>query len=128
MFRHHYFILQPLCLFSSVGRKYTCWNCYSFFLAFYFWNAQHNRDTDTELNRHWHIIKFLAIKKLAFICGIKNAKKSSNKKKKTHRKRDQVCGYQRQEVRGEGIGEKVVKRYKVPIIIAVLEVQHDNYS
>lgn len=48
--------------------------------------------------------------------------------KKKPTERDQVCSYQRQEVRGEEIGEKVIKRYKVPIIREVLEVQDDNYS
>lgn len=47
----------------------------------------------------WHRIKFLAIKKSAFICGIlkKNTKPVE---------RDQSCGYQRQVLRGEEIAER----------------------
>lgn len=37
-------------------------------------------------------------------------------KKKTHRKKDQTCVYQKWEVRGEGKRRREVKRYKLPII------------
>ena len=38
------------------------------------------------------------------------------KKKQTHRKRDQICCYQRQEVGVGGNWMKAVKRYKLPVI------------
>ena len=36
--------------------------------------------------------------------------------KQTHRKRDQICGNQGQEVRGGGIGGRQSKSYKIPAI------------
>lgn len=47
--------------------------------------------------RQWQRIKFLAIKKSAFICVIK-------KQNKRPIERDPICGYQRQGMKAEGAG------------------------
>ena len=53
----------------------------------------------------------------------------SETKPKTHRKRDQTCGYHRWL---EGELEKVAKSYTLPVIREIIyegcKVEHDDYS